>query len=476
VDVDRIAAVLAGIVGQNRVLTDPLVLREFSRDETENDPGNAEIVVKPVSTAQVQDVVRLAAAEGIPLIPVVARTNLGGLGIPTRGGIVVDLNDMEAAEIDPVSMHAIIEPGVTFGKMAKLLEAQAPELTVSYALSPPEASVLANCILDGLGNLSLPHGTMADQIAGLEVVMPDGEIVRTGSCAVISSSWVSRAPMPDLTGLFVNWQGTTGIVTKVSVCLWPVRPLRLRRFIPTFDLGASYGLLRDLARTGLFDDLGGLTWPASKMLFGVGRPLHRDPDEPEFFIYTDMSAHDEFEMEAKSRVVARVIASHRGRLAMEDPLGVEDLTSLAPSFARFANFPMTLDFLTEFEGRGLTWIGTYGPTGAWEEASAKGSALMVKHGFPPMLVIRPMKGGHFGVLRFITAFYRDDPQEVERVKAMNAEVLEVCLDTGFIPYKTPAWVFERLRKQMDPGYLRLLEQVKGLIDPAGIMNPGRFGF
>lgn len=474
-DIDVIAALLADIVGPTRVVTSAALLEDYAHDQTENDSSMPDLVVKPTSTPQVQDIVRLAAEHRIPVTPVVARTNLGGLGIPTRGGIVVDLTDMDHAEIDPVSMHAILEPGVTFGKMAAILEREAPDLTISYALSPPEASVLANCILDGLGNLSLPHGTMADQIAGLEVVMPDGDIVRTGSCAV-SSSWVSRAPMPDLTGLFVNWQGATGIVTRVSVCLWPLRPLRVRRFTPTFDLIGSFALMRDLARTELLDDIGGLTWPASKMLFGVGRPLHRDETEPEFFVYTDVSAHDETEMKAKLAVIARVIDSHRGRLAMDESLDMNDLTSIAPAFARFAKFPMTLDFLTEFEGGGLTWIGTYGPTGNWEEAAAKGSAILEANGFPPLLVVRPMKGGHFGVLRFITAFYRNDPEEVARVKAANADILEVCLQTGFIPYKTPHWVFEIMRERMDPGYLRLMEKVKELIDPAGIMAPGRFGF
>jgi len=474
VKVQRIAKSLAAIVGDDRVTTDPAQLAVYSHDMTENDDAMPDIVVRPVSTEQVQGIVKLAGAEEIPLVPVVARTNLGGLTNASRGGIIVDLCDMDSIEVDRTSMHAYLGPGVGFGKLADYLKKNAPELTVSYALSPPEASVLANCILDGLGNLSLRHGTMADQLAGLEVVLADGSVVRTGAGA-LSYSWFSRAPFPDLTGLFVNWQGTTGIVTRCSVCLWPLPPLRMRRFIPTYDLTATFALMRDLSRTGVFDDIGGLTWPAAKMLFGVKRPMTRDPGEPEFFLYTDLSANDKSELKAKERVAARVLRAHKGRVAMDAPLAVEALTSMAPSFAKFADFPMTLDFLTEYEGGGLTWVGTYGPTGKWEEAAAKGSAALMAEGFPPMLVVRPMKGGHFGVLRFITCFDRSDPQEVARVRAANTQILQVCLETGFIPYKTPSWAFKVMAEHMDPGYLELFKKIKAVMDPKGIMNPGRFG-
>jgi FAD/FMN-containing dehydrogenase len=98
---------------------------------------------------------------------------------------------------------------------------------------------------------------------------------------------------------------------------------------------------------------------------------------------------------------------------------------------------------------------------------------MQERGFPPMIVSRPMKSGHFGVLRLVCCFDRDDPQEVDRVKSLNAELLEICLELGFVPYKAPDWMMRAIAERADPGFRELLSRVKRMLDPAGIMNPGR---
>jgi FAD/FMN-containing dehydrogenase len=67
------------------------------------------------------------------------------------------------------------------------------------------------------------------------------------------------------------------------------------------------------------------------------------------------------------------------------------------------------------------------------------------------------------------------PDDVARVGELNRDLLDICLELGFVPYKGPAWAWERMSGRMDPGYADLLRRVKGLLDPAGIMNPGRVG-
>jgi hypothetical protein len=85
-----------------------------------------------------------------------------------------------------------------------------------------------------------------------------------------------------------------------------------------------------------------------------------------------------------------------------------------------------------------------------------------------------MKGGHYSVLRFIEVFRRADPAERARVRACHAELCDALLSEGFVMYKTPSWAQQRYRERLDPGFLRLLTEVKGLLDPSGIMNPGRW--
>jgi glycolate oxidase len=180
-DIEKIREALCAILGKRRVITDPAALKQYSEDMTEAEPASPEIAVKPRSVEEVRKTVKYAAQERIPITPVVAGTNLGGLALPVEKGIVMDLKDMNnIVELNRDEMYAILEPGVTFGQLKEHMEHNAPELTIGYPLSPPNVSVMCNCLLDGLGNLSLKHGTMGEWINGLEAVLPNGELIRPG--------------------------------------------------------------------------------------------------------------------------------------------------------------------------------------------------------------------------------------------------------------------------------------------------------
>lgn len=465
------------LLGAERVVTDAEALSAYAHDMTEIAAATPDLVMRPTTAEEVQQIVRLAASEKAPMTPVVARMNVGGLTIPAEGGIVIDLSDMNrVVELNRENMYAVIEPGVTFAQMHDLLDADAPELTLSYPLSPPHTSVMANFLLDGLGSLSLPFGSHGEQIGGLEAILPDGTKVRTGACA-LSPVWFGRGPLPDLTGLFVNWEGSTGIVTKLAVQLWPRLRLSQRLFVFVGDLAGAFALVRDLSRAEVCRDLSAITWPTGKMVFGVNHPRTLDPGEPEVFVYFDISADDQEGLEYKQKTVRRIVAEHTARgLPVLGTLSIDDLIAVAPSLARFAQFPMTLDFLLDHPGGGLTWVGTYGPVNAWEEGATRCRDLMESYGVPPLLVTRPMKGGHFGVLRMITCFDKGDPAEVDRAARLNADLLRTCLDLGFIPYKAPDWAVREMSKRADTGFMDLLNRIRDTIDPDRIMNPDRLPF
>lgn len=473
----NILLALESIVGKGRVLHDINDLITYSGDMTEAEPSKPDFVVKPKSADEVQGIVKLANKEKIPVTPVVAGTNLGGLAIPVEGGIVLDLKEMNRIiEVNTDEMYVLLEPGVTFGQLKKYLDENNIDLTIGYPLSPPYVSVIANCLLDGLGNLSFRHGAMSEWIGGLEAVLPNGDLIKTGAAA-LSNSWFSRAPMPDLTGIFVNWQGTTGIVTRMAVQLYPNPPLRRRAFMLTYSVEDGFNIMRRFSRTRIFDDIGGLTWPTGKMLLGIENPSERDHDEPEFYVYFDYSGNIPEEMKAKKMIVDSVLKEfYSTGVEIEGPIEVNDLIRVNPDFSKFAEFPMSLDFLIETTGGGLTWVGTYGPTSKWEKGLRAGEKIMKEAGFPPTAVTRPMKGGHYGVLRFIMIFNKKDPAQRKRVAEVNSKLCDMVLEYGFIPYKAPAWAVRKFLKKIDPNYLRVMHDIKKMIDPEGIMNPGRWLF
>jgi FAD/FMN-containing dehydrogenase len=458
---------LAAIVGAAHVTAPE---REHLQDTTEAPPGRAEWVVAPASAGEVRAVVRLSAELRFPITPVVAGRNVAGIAIPREGGVVLDLRRLDRiVELDRDAMYVVVEPGVTFGQLKAFLDAEAPELVYTYPFAPPDTSVLNNALLDGLNNLSMRHGAMGKWLNGVEAVLADGTVVRTGAGAVVGS-WFSRSPLPDLTGLFVSTQGTTGVVTAASLMLQPRPAERVRWFAFAFDLDAAYDAMRALALTGSFDDVGCMTWPAAKMLFGATGGFVRADDEPLAYLFVDITGASSAELEARVALGRSLLE----RAGIESIFEVDHLVRLMPHMAKLAELPTTLDFLLDFPGGGLSWVGSYGPGSSWLAGAAAGMRVLEEHGFPPFLVARPMDGGHYYVLRFVACFDRSSEAEVARVASAMGELAEVVLDHDYVPYKPSADAVARIDARAHPGFRLLLDRVREALDPDGRMNPGRW--
>ena len=455
---------LATLVGADHV-HDPA---DWLEDITEHPAGKAELTVSPGSREEVVAVALWAAAEGVAITPVVAGYNVAGIAIP-QGGVVLDLRRLDGIEVDEDTMTAIVEPGVTFEQLKAHLDEHHPDLAYTYPFAPPFTSVLMNALLDGLNNLSLPGGAMGRWVTGVEAVLADGSVVRTGTGGVVDR-WFARAPLPDLTGLFLSTQGTTGIVLRAGLALVPRAQHRTRWFAFAWSLEDANRAMRTLARTGSVDDVGCMTWPSAKLLFGATRDLVRADDEPLAFLFIDLTGASAAELAARCELARGILAE----AGVDPPFEVAHLVELMPGMAKLAELPTTLDFLLDFPGGGLAWVGSYGPPAAWVDGATAGLAALERHGFPPFLVARPMEGGRYHVLRFVACFDRGDEEEVGRVRACMAELADIVLDHGYVPYKASADAARRIVERADPGWVDLVRRVRDALDPERRMNPGRW--
>jgi len=155
----------------------------------------------------------------------------------------------------------------------------------------------------------------------------------------------------------------------------------------------------------------------------------------------------------------------------------EDLADIGKKVDDFMNLPTQIPPLYDLrEGGGLSWVGSYVPLTRWLEGCNKGIKVMDKYGFLPGVLHRPMKTGHYGVLRFYIPFNKSDPDELKTVRKMCSELVDVVLGIGGIPYKVPAWAAKKVFDNADPNFVELMKKVKKLLDPNGIMNPGRLIF
>jgi glycolate oxidase len=401
---------------------------------------------------------------------------MGGLTIPQGDAVVVDLKRMKAiVDVNEEDLYMLVEPAVTFGMIRAYLDKHHPGYRYTYPLAPPQTSALGNALLDGLNNMSMKHGAMSEWVNGLEVILPTGDLVRVGSCAIVDS-WHARVPLPDLAGMFLGWQGATGIVTKGALQIWPAPPVRKRFFLALYDASTAYQVMRQLCRKDIFDDLACVSWPPGKMLLGARGPLSLCTGEPILFVYGDMYAENEAHGVLKEQIMLetlRGIQASGGK--MEEPFDLDALVQINPDYAKLSEFPTTLDFLLDYGPGGMTWVGSYGPGSHWSEGVEKCFELLESEGFPPILVARPMKGGHYWVLRFILHFDRQDPRDVDRVRRTLGLLGDRLLDLQYIPYKPAGWAVQKIRERDRHGFFPLLERMKSCLDPNGVLNPGRWG-
>lgn len=464
---------LEKIVGSEFVSTNQADLYIYSQDMTQAKPSWPDMVVMPKSLEEVQAIIYLANEEKIPVTPYVAGGNIGGLTIPLKGGILLDLRRMNRIiEVNAADMYALVEPGVTFGHLKAYLDKHHPDLMYTYAFSPPSTGIMTNALVQGLDNLSFRYGAASRWVSGLEVVLPTGELVRIGSCAV-SNVWQAIVPLPELAGLFLGWQGTTGIITKMAVSLWPKTKHSAGMHFQLMDMEGAYELLQLLSRTRIPDDIIGTSFALSKVSrlsaehkkASIYPAPARREGEPEFSVSVDISGNTEDELKAKVKVIEETIkGSYKGSKLIVPP----------PLPSNRAGFPMqALGVLSG--GGGLTWVGTYGPMSKWLETVKRGCALQDKYNITRSAYTRVMNEGHFIGLRWMLPYDKGDPETVKRVEALCVDQLEMVLETGFIPYKTPVWAIRKLEERADPNWVKLHRRIKEMLDPNNILNPGRWG-
>ncbi|MFI7579770.1 FAD-linked oxidase C-terminal domain-containing protein [Kocuria kalidii] len=198
------------------VSLDPAVLTEHSRDTSRAEPaGLPAAVVQARSTADVQAALRWATTHRVPVSVRGAGTGVSGGALAYPGGLVISMHAMNRLlEIDAANRIAEVDPGI----IIEQLDQAAAEHGLMYAPDPVsyQIATIGGTVATNAGGLRcLAHGVTRDAIAGLEVVLADGRIIRTGSRTRKNSTGY------DLTGLFIGSEGTLGVVTKVIARLKP---------------------------------------------------------------------------------------------------------------------------------------------------------------------------------------------------------------------------------------------------------------
>ncbi len=211
---------LEQIVGAKNVSTESVDLLCYSRDASEN-VGMPDIVVWPENTSQVSEIMKLANKLKVPVTPRGAGTCLSGGPIPARGGILLVLTRMnKILEIDIANLQVLVECGVVWQDLNN-------KLTPYKLFLPPdpaskEACTIGGCMAESSGGIrAVKYGTFRDWALGLQVVLPNGEVIETGAKTRKGVSGY------DLTRLFIGSEGTLGVITRARLRIFPLPRYRL---------------------------------------------------------------------------------------------------------------------------------------------------------------------------------------------------------------------------------------------------------
>jgi 4-cresol dehydrogenase (hydroxylating) len=521
------------LLGQDRVLVDPPTLDRYAAS-TSSWSTRPLAVLRPGSTAEVAHVARTATEYRIPLYPVSTGRNwgYGDACALSDGHAVVDLSAMNRIlEADATLAYVVIEPGVTQQQLSRyLLEHDLP-LWMDCTGAGPDTSLVGNILERGFGHS--PYGNRFQNVAGMELVLADGGVVRTGFGhypSSVNQRVYQYGVGPYVDGLFT--QSNMGIVTSLGLWLMP-KTGALNHFLCSVpehdDIAPVVDALRPLRLDGTLrsilhigNDLrvisGGTTFPRElaggkvplpeevrrqlKAAAGVGAwtvsgALYGSKDQVAAArravrrALARTRAHIRFLDERKlglaataARLLGSTAAGKRlaakvalGRSLFDMNRGIPNGRFLAGAYWRRrgglpAGFPV--DANPALDRCGMLWVSPVLPMRGEDLLRVHGLAAPIfrTHGFDLFVTFSMINERALGGVLTV-AYDAEDPAEVERARLCYRQVFDTMMAAGYIPYRVGLQSMADLDNG-DDGYWRMVGRIKAALDPANVIAPGRY--
>ncbi|GAA3738023.1 FAD-linked oxidase C-terminal domain-containing protein [Plantactinospora mayteni] len=455
---------LRAALGESAVLTDPDLLRGHQRDEADLcAAGMPAVVVRPRTTEEVVAVVRAAARYGVPVVPQGARTGLAGAANAVDGAVLLSTVSMdEIREVDPVNRIAVVQPGVVNAALATAVAKHG----LRYPPDPGswESSTIGGNVATNAGGMCcVKYGVTTEYVLGLEVVLADGEVLRTGRRTAKGVAGY------DLTRLFVGSEGTLGVITEVTVSLRPAAEESLT-LVAVFPSTAAAGravaeisaqgltpsLLELLDRTHLgaieaYRPMGLRTDAEALLLAAADTGTRAAADLAELAEVCTASGADEVFAATDAEEAAALLAARR--LAH-------------PAMERYAA-------ATYPDGNGGLVIDDVAvPRDALAALLDGVARISAEHDVPIGVV------GHAGDgnMHPNIVVDRADPANLERGRRAFDAIMELGLSLGgTCTGEHGVGLLKRdwLAREIGPVGLRVHRAIKDALDPTGLLNPGK---
>ena len=452
---EKLEKAIVDIVGEDHYTQHIIDLVSYACDASEhcNRPLCA---VFAETTEQIAELMKLANRERIPITPRGAGTGLSGMAVPIRGGIILDLSRMnKILKISIEDRIAVVQPGVIYANLEKAL---APSWFLFSAGSRQRQGEHPGwqCGHQCGGLKGAKYGTTRDYVLGLQVVLPDGRVMRTGSKAMKSVSGY------DLTRLFVGSEGTLGIVTEITLKINP-RPTATSTALATFDNLEDAGLaINQIMHSGIIPSA--LEILGRETISAINQNTDLNLPEVDAMLLVETDGYTETETAFQMEKVIGIFKANHPREVKEakTEAEVKDLWAARKSAYAVLSRIKTSSVLEDVTVP-MSHIA----------ALLKGIRdISQKHR------IQIATFGHAGDGNLHPQILYDgyDPDQVERMKKASADLFKLAIglegtltgEHGIGLSKAPFMTLEH-----DPVAMDMMRTLKRTIDPKNILNPGK---
>lgn len=453
---------LQQILPAERLRVDAESLDAYAHDETEDLHVRPQVVCVPENTEEVSAILKLAHAHGVPVTPAAARTGLSGGAIPVHGGISLSMERLNRIlEIDAANFQATVEPGV----INQVFHEACKEQGLFY---PPDPSSWGSSTLGGNvaynagGPKAVKYGVTSAYVLNLEVVLPNGDVLWTGANTLKNSTGYN------LTQLFVGSEGTLGVITKIVFRLIPYPKVSYTLLAPFASAEAACAAVAKIFQAGVtpsgleFMERDAIDWTL-KYVDGVSIPTGPNI---EAHLLMEVDGFDEDAVLKEAETMAVV---------------VEEAGALEVLFAQSAAERDAIWKLRRRVGEAVKSHSIYKeedtvvPRAKLPQLLSAVKRIGAEYGFTSVCY------GHAGDGNLHVNIVKGDmpdadwngPRLQEGIKTLFREVVAMG---GTLSGEHGIGLVQK--GYMDLAFtapaLDLQRQIKALVDPKGIMNPGKF--
>ncbi len=452
---ERIKKQLVGIVGEANYTENLIDMVTYSYDASEH-MHRPWCGVWVESAQQISKIMKLANSEKMPIIPRGAGTGLSGMAVPINGGVVLDLTHMN--KILTISLEdrlAVVQPGVVYADLEKALE--------PYGFFfPPDPASGKVCTLGGNvatnagGVRGAKYGTTRDYVLALEVVLPDGRIMHTGSKAMKSVSGY------DLTRLLVGSEGTLGIVSEITLKINP-KPTATSTAVATFDdLEDAGHAVSEIMHCGIIPSV--LEILGRETLIAINQNTDLNLPEVDAMLLAETDGYTKEETEYQ---ISKVIEVFKKNNAKEIKKAASASEAEELWKARKSAYAVLARIKTHFVLEDVTV-----PMGKVAEMLKGIQGIAKKHG------LQIATFGHAGDGNLHPQILYDgyDPDQVRRMKAASADLFKLAIDLGGTLTGEHGIGLSKasfMGLEHDEVAMDVMRSIKRMLDPNNILNPGK---